>query len=89
MPHTKSAKKRHAQSERRRVKNRAAIRALKNQVKKIQELAKAGDAAKLDAEVRLAAKKFDEAAAKGIVHRNLAARKKSQFSHIIKASAKK
>jgi small subunit ribosomal protein S20 len=88
MPHTKSAKKRHAQSERRRLRNRMAIRALKTQIKKVQEVAKSGDAARLEAEARLAAKKFDEAAAKGIVHRNLAARKKSQLSHFLKAAAK-
>lgn len=87
MPHTQSAKKRLVQSERRRVRNKMTIRALKTQMKKVEDLAKAGDAAKLEPELRLAAKKFDQAAAKGIVHKNLAARKKSQLSRIMKAAS--
>lgn len=89
MPHTKSAKKRLVQNEKRRARNRNAMKTLKLQLKKVQEASKAGDAGKLDAEIRQAAKKFDQAAAKGIVHRNLAARRKSQFAKLAKSAASK
>ncbi len=85
MPHTKSAAKRHGQSLVRRAKNRAIIKTLKTHTKRVQDAAKAKDLAKLTEEIRIAAKKFDQAAAKGTVHRNLAARKKAQFSKLVKS----
>lgn len=87
MPHTKSAAKRLKQNLQRRAKNRATIKTLKTHAKRVADAAKSNDIAKLTEEVRVASKKFDEAAAKGAVHRNLAARKKSQFSKLIKTAS--
>ena len=87
--HTKSAKKRLRQNLARRAKNRSTKAALKTQVKKVREAVQAGDMAKADAEVRVAAKKFDLAAAKRIVHKNLAARTKSRLSALIKGAKAK
>jgi small subunit ribosomal protein S20 len=84
MPHTKSAKKHLRQSEKRRERNRAAKKAIKSQIKKTLELAKTGTAEQLKEAYNLAAKKLDKAAARHIVHRNLAARKKSQLGLLLR-----
>lgn len=84
MPHTKSAKKRHRQSLERRATNRATKKSLKTQVKKIGELITAGNAAGGDAEARALAKKLDQAASKGVLHKNTAARIKSRTSKRLK-----
>ena len=86
MPTTSSAKKRHRQSLERRAKNRATKSALKTQIKKVREAAKAGDAAKAEAEFRLVAKKLDRAGTKRVIHPNVASRTKSRLSHLLKAA---
>jgi small subunit ribosomal protein S20 len=73
MPHTRSAKKRLRQSIKRRAHNRAALKDLKS---------------KLRAEVQSAVKKLDKAAARRIVHPNLAARKKSQLYRLLQSKEK-
>lgn len=83
MPHTKSAKKRLRQNAKRRARNRAVKSALKTQLKKVQATATAEPVEKLKDQVRLAVKKLDQAAAKGVVHRNLVARKKSQLAKLL------
>lgn len=73
MPNIKSAKK--------RVKVIAA-KTLRNKMIKsnLKTVIKAADAAKSPEAVRLAIKKVDQACAKGIMHKNKAARKKSQLA---------
>lgn len=87
MPHTKSAKKHQRQSEKRRLANRATKKALKTQIKRFEAVAATpeGAADKLQAEYNLAAKKLDKAAAKRVIHPNLAARKKSQLAKKLRA----
>jgi small subunit ribosomal protein S20 len=89
MPHTKSAKKHQRQSEKRRMANRATKKALKTQIKRFMAAATAteGTPDKLQAEYNLAAKKLDKAAAKRVIHPNLAARKKSQLAKKLRAKA--
>ncbi len=87
--HTKSAKKRHRQSLERRDKNRAVRSSLKTQIKKVREAVKAGDLAKADAESRIAAKKLDIAASKGVLHKNSASRTKSRVSQFVKNAKQK
>src|SRR5262245_12997101 len=83
MPHTSSAKKRLRQNEKRRAHNRAAKSAIKTELKKVLATAKTGTVDQLREEVKIAAKKLDKAAAKRIVHPNLAARKKSQIAKLL------
>jgi len=83
MPHTRGAKKRLRQNEKRRLKNRATKSAIKTQVKRVLAAAKEADADQLRKEFNLAAKKLDKAAAKRIIHPNLAARKKSQLARLV------
>src|SRR5262245_3511937 len=82
MPHTKSAKKNLRKSEKRRLHNRAAKKTLRTHIKRFLA-AVDGPAEALQAEYNLAAKKLDKAAARGIIHRNLAARKKSQLARML------
>jgi small subunit ribosomal protein S20 len=83
MPHTRSAKRHRRKSEKQRVHNRSIKRAIKTQIKKVEQVAESGTAEQLRAEYNLAAKKLDKAAAKRVVHPNLAARKKSQLARLV------
>jgi small subunit ribosomal protein S20 len=87
MPHTSSAKKRLRQNEKRRLHNRAIKKALKTQVKKVAATAETAGVDQLRQEYQLAAKKLDKAAAKRVIHPNLAARKKSQLARLLHAKA--
>jgi small subunit ribosomal protein S20 len=91
MPHTRSAKKHMRKSEALRIANRAVKRAIKTQIKKVVTAAEGNSLDDLKKEYREAAKKLDKAAAKRIVHPNLAARKKSQLARLVhkKATAAK
>jgi small subunit ribosomal protein S20 len=83
MPHTRSAKKNLRKTLKRRMHNRSAKREIKDQIKKVMDAAQAGDATALRNEYNTAAKKLDKAAARRIVHPNLAARKKSQLARLM------
>lgn len=88
MPHTRSAKKRVRQNDKRRLVNRAAKKAIKTQMKKLSELLASGPIDQVKAEYNVLAKKLDKAAARRIVHPNLAARVKSQFARHLNSKAK-
>lgn len=87
MPHTRSARKQLRKTEHRRLQNRATIKAIKTQIKKVEAAAQGGQVDQLRAEYNLAAKKLDRAAAKRVIHPNMAARKKSQLARLVKAKA--
>lgn len=84
MPNTKSAKKRHKQNLVRRARNKSVKSAVKTQLKKVRAAVKAGDVTVGTEEAKLLAKKVDQAAAKGVIHRNAAARHKSRASAALK-----
>ena len=84
MAHTHSAEKRHRQDEKRRLHNRAIKKAIRLQVKTFLTALKAGSP-EAATEFQKAAKKLDKAAAKRVVHPNLAARKKSQLARQLQA----
>ena len=88
MPNSISAKKRLRQNLVRRSRNRAQKSVLKSQVRKVREAIVAGNLEAGEAEFRLAAKRLDKAAAKGVVHANLAARVKSRLSAALKTAKK-
>ena len=83
MPHTRSAKKQLRKNLKRRLHNRSVIKAMKTQLKKVYAAAEDGTVEELRQQYNLAAKKLDKAAAKRIVHPNLAARKKSQLGKLL------
>jgi len=81
-----SAKKRIRQNAKRRLRNRARTSAVKTQIKTFLGVAKeAADLEQIDKEYRLAQKKIDKLTAKGVIHKNTAARKKSQLSRKVNA----
>jgi len=80
MPHTRSAKKNLRKIKKRRLHNRAIKKTLKVQIKTVLEAAEEGPIEQLREQYRIAAKKLDKAAAKRVIHPNLAARKKSQLA---------
>jgi small subunit ribosomal protein S20 len=80
MPHTKSAKKRLRSTEKRRVRNRATRKAIRIQVKKFTQAPKDASPEQQRAELVAAIKKLDKAAAKGVIHPNAAARRKSRLT---------
>jgi small subunit ribosomal protein S20 len=83
MPHTKSAKKSLRQTKKRRLRNRLVKKGLKNQIKEMLGSAKTGTLEEAQKEYNLAAKKLDQAAAKRVIHPNLAARKKAQLAKLL------
>ncbi len=78
MPNIKSAKKRVLVNATKAANNKATTSALKTAIKKANAAIESGDANKAEA-VRVAVKKLDQAAAKGLLHKNNAAHKKSQL----------
>src|SRR5262245_40018558 len=88
MPHTHTAKKRLRQNVKRRQRNRAALKDVKGQIKKVLDTAQEGNLDQLRAEVKTAAKKLDKAAARRVIHPNLAARKKSQLGRLLHSKEK-
>jgi small subunit ribosomal protein S20 len=82
MPHTRSAKKNMRKTEKRRLRNRAAKKAIKVQLKAFIA-ALGGPIDELKKQYNIAAKKLDKAAAKRVIHPNLAARKKSQLARAL------
>ena len=90
MAHSLSAKKRIRQNEKRRMRNRARNSAVKTQIKKYLQVAKqAKDPENIEAELRLTQKRIDQLAAKGIIHKNTASRKKSQLARQLNAIREK
>lgn len=78
MPNIKSAKKRVLVNATKAANNKSANSALKTAIKKANAAIESGDANKAEA-VKVAVKKLDQAAAKGLLHKNNAAHKKSQL----------
>ncbi|MBQ2651763.1 MAG: 30S ribosomal protein S20 [Clostridia bacterium] len=79
MPNIKSAKKRVLVSKLQNEKNRAAKSALKTQLKKFDAALEVGGEAAKEA-FNATNKAIDKAVAQGILHKNAAARKKSQVA---------
>ena len=81
MANTKSALKAMRVSERRHERNRAVRSALRTYVKKARTSLTATGAEDAVERIREAAKHLDQAASKGIIHKNQAARRKSRLMH--------
>ena len=85
MPNIKSAKKRVKVIEAKTLQNKIFRSQLKTDMKKYEAALEAGDTALAQATYKAAVKKIDQAAARGIIHKNAAARKKSQFTKKLNA----
>ena len=82
MPNIKSAKKRVIVNKTRAARNKSRNTALKTAIKKANAAAKAQSPE--EALVKAAIKKVDQAAAKGLIHKNNAAHKKSALAQLVK-----
>ena len=80
MANIKSAKKRILVNQSKALKNQMAKSQLKTIIKKFYAAVEAGDKAAASELYRLAVKKVDQAVARGILHKNNAAHKKSEFT---------
>ena len=80
MANIKSQIKRNRQNEKARLRNKAVRSELKTRVK--SAVSAAGTENEAEA-LRLAVKRIDKAAAKGVIHKNAAARKKSRLTRRI------
>ena len=85
MPNIKSAKKRVKVIATKTMRNKAINSALKTEIKKANHAVETGAENKAEA-VRVAVKKINQAAAKGILHKNAAARKKSALVRKLNAA---
>ena len=80
MPNIKSAKKRVLVIKTKTMQNKMFKTQLKSDIKRYQAAVAEGNAEAAQATYKAAVKKIDQAAARGIIHKNAAARKKSQFT---------
>jgi small subunit ribosomal protein S20 len=81
MANIKSQKKRNRQNETGRQRNKTITSDLKTSIRKVEQAAIAGEPT--DELFRIAQKKIDTAASKGVIHPRTAARKKSRLADSI------
>ena len=84
MANIKSQIKRNRQNEKRRLRNRAVRAELRTRTRSAMEAAEAG-ADDADEQLLLAIKRIDKAAAKGVLHKNTAARSKSRLTKRVRS----
>jgi len=87
MANTKQAKKRAAQSDRRRVRNRSVVTKVRNVVKNLRKTAET-EAAKVGELLSNAVSDLDVAVRKGVLHRKTASRLKSRISKTVNRAKK-
>jgi small subunit ribosomal protein S20 len=76
----KSQIKRIKTNEKARLRNKSVRSSIKTAVRKFRDAVTAGDAATISTELRDASKALDIAVAKGVLHKNTAANKKSSMA---------
>jgi small subunit ribosomal protein S20 len=81
----KSQIKRNRTNKKAQERNKAVKSELKTAIRSTREAIVAGDKDKATAALRLAAKKLDKAASKGVIHQNQAANRKSAIAKQVAA----
>ena len=84
MANIKSQIKRIKTNEKARLRNKAVSSSIKTAVRKFRDAVTAGDNAVITSELRSASKALDVAVAKGVLHKNTAANKKSSMAESIR-----
>jgi small subunit ribosomal protein S20 len=87
MPNIKSAKKRVKVISVKTLQNKMFKSQLKTTIKKFNSAVEAGNKAEAEVAYKAAVKKVDQAVAHGILHKNNAAHKKSQFTLMLNKMA--
>lgn len=80
MANIKSQIKRIKTNEKARLRNKSVRSSIKTAARKFRDAVTAGDAAVISTELRTASKALDIAVAKGVLHKNTAANKKSSMA---------
>ena len=80
MPNIKSAKKRVLVNEAKAAQNKAVKSAIKTNLKKFEAAVAEGNRSEAEGAYKVAVKAVDKAAAKGLLHKNNAAHKKSSLT---------
>ena len=80
MANIKSQMKRNKTNEKARQRNKAVKSSLRTQVRNFREAAAAGDATKAQELVKSTTRSLDKAVAKGVIHKNQAANRKSAIA---------
>ena len=88
MANIKSQIKRNRTNEGRRVRNKSVRSELKTRMKRFDQAVAAGDPAAIESAMRLAIKKLDKAASKGVIHKNKAANHKSALMRLSQAGSR-
>ncbi|MHB1125812.1 MAG: 30S ribosomal protein S20 [Bacillota bacterium] len=84
MPNIKSAVKRVELTLIRTQRNAAKKSAMKTAIKKVEEAVVKGEKERAQSSLVSATKLIDQAAARGLIHKNTAARRKSRLSRLMK-----
>ena len=85
MPNIKSAKKRVLVIEKKTLENRMVKSAIKTELKKFEAAVNEGNKASAQELMNVCVKKLDQAASKGVYHKNTISRKKSQLAKAVAA----
>jgi small subunit ribosomal protein S20 len=85
MAHSLSAQKRVRQNEASRARNRWRLRTMRDSIKEFREKLAHGSVEDAATAFRNVSKVVDKTAAKGVIHKNQAARRKSRMSAALKA----
>ncbi|HEX9343356.1 MAG TPA: 30S ribosomal protein S20 [Actinomycetota bacterium] len=80
MANIKSQIKRNRQNEARRMRNKSVRSALKTYARRVRESLATGDSATAETAYRHAARAYDKAASKGVIHPNNAANHKASLA---------
>ena len=80
MANIKSQIKRNKQNEKRRLRNKSVKSSLKTAIRKFHEAAATGDTEAASSLMHDASRKLDQAASKGVIHKNQAANRKSAIA---------
>jgi small subunit ribosomal protein S20 len=83
MANIKSQIKRNRQNEQARMRNKSVRSALKTYRRRVLEAMDSGDAEGAEAAYQRAARAYDKAASKGVIHRNNAANHKSRLARAL------
>ena len=87
MANIKSQKKRIITNEKSRMRNRAIKSELKTATRRVRDAVAEGDGAKAFAEAQVACRLMDKAVAKGVIHKNQAANRKSGIMKLVNTVA--
>jgi small subunit ribosomal protein S20 len=86
MANIKSQMKRNRQNDKLRMRNKGIRSEMKTRIQTAIDAAHSGDADRAQQEFRLAQKQIDKAAAKGVIPKNTAARRKSSLARKVDAA---